>query len=537
MIDVRKVRTLGKLLLKLETRSKNGSNRKLLLLNISYLLPGVFLPWLLLKQNTDPTGFEFAFLTFLFYSLILSFTIITELDNLIISKTEADLLTSMPIDDGLLVRAKMYMITRYLIFLCIPLLMPASIYYYAIINSIPRTFLYLASGFMLCFFTVNILILVYSAALRIFRSKKLSSYTLAFQLLMVFAMIIGYQFISFGITGKPGSSAAGYIHSLQAKGILDYFPQSWFALIAARNNYVPGLELILKLMLPLFICYMSYFTLKIYLVENYSYIREKFLSSKYFEAGAAKEKSGFFLFNMLGDFVQNVYLRSNLERSSFGLIRSLYRSDKTVKLAIIPMIIIPIGLALFALITNQLPAPFAKNYYETKPVFHISILLCVLVVLNTAILGVKVTNYAGVSWVYDSYPVTSRKHFKNGFRKFFVIYVILPVCILLGIMFLFKIPADQALIHTVFIFAAANLYNSVFNLLSRALPFTKENTLVNSLQRMTSILFPLLYGILIIVLQLFAYRSFLSAVVTILALFTITFWINYFGFVRGKRIS
>ncbi len=533
MIDVRKIRTLGKLLLKLETRGKSGSNRKLLLLNISYLLPGIFLPWLLVKQNTDPTGFEFSFLTFLFYSLILSFTIITELDNLIISKTEADLLTSMPIDDALLARAKMYMISRYLVFLCIPLLLPGSVFYYSLIKSFPRTFLYIFSGFMLCFFTVNILILLYSAALRIFKSKNLGNYTLAFQLIMVLAMIIGYQFISFGITGKSGSSSAGYIHSLQARGILDFFPQAWFALIPARNNFVPGIALIMKLVLPLLICYMSYFSLRMYLTENYKFIREKFLSSKYFETPI--ERAGFFPFRMLGDFIQNIYLRNNLERSSFGLIKSLYKSDKTVKLAIIPMVLIPVGLAIFALITNQLPPPFNKNYYETKPVFHISILLCVLVVLNTAILGVKVTNYPGVSWVYDSYPISSRKHFKNGFRKFFVVYLLLPVCILLGIIFLIKIPADQALLHTIYIFASANLYNSIFNLLSKALPFTRENTLINSLQRMTSILFPFLFGIIIIMVQLFAYRSFLYAVITILAIITITFWLNYFGFVREKR--
>jgi hypothetical protein len=372
-------------------------------------------------------------------------------------------------------------------------------------------------------------------ALRIFKSKNLGTYTLVFQLVMVLAMIIGYQFISFGVTGRSGSSTSGYLHSLMAKGIIDYLPQSWYALIAARNNYVPDLGLLLKLMLPLFICYMSYFTLKIYLTENYSYIREKFLSSKYFETGSAKEKTGFFPFRMFSDFVQNIYLRNNLERSSFGLIRSLYKTDKTVKLAIVPMVIIPLGLAIFALITNQLPAPFTKNYFDTKPVFHISILLCVLVVLNTAILAVKVTNYPGVSWVYDSYPMTSRKHFKNGFRKFFVVYLLLPVCVLLGIIFLFKIPADQALLHIVFIFASANLYNSVFNLLSKALPFTRENTLINSLQRMTSILFPFLYGVIIILVQLFSYRSFLIAVVTILALFTVTFWLNYFGFVREKH--
>ncbi len=165
-----KVRTLGKLLLKLETRSRTGSNRKLLLLNITYLLPGIFLPLLLVKQNTDPTGFEYSFLTFLFFSLILTFTVITELDNLIVSRTEAEIFSAMPIDNGLLVNAKMFVITRYTFFLSLPLLLPGSFFYYTIMRSFPRTFVYFISGFMLLFFTVNILILLYSMALRNFKA-------------------------------------------------------------------------------------------------------------------------------------------------------------------------------------------------------------------------------------------------------------------------------------------------------------------------------------------------------------------------------
>lgn len=526
-----KVRALGKLLLKLETKSKTGSNRKLLLLNLTTTIPGIFLPWLLVKQTTDPTGFEFSFITFLFFSLILIFTIITELDNLIVSKTEAEILSAMPISDTLLVNAKMFMIWRYLIFLSLPMLLPGSIFYYSIIRSWPRAMLYIVSGFMLFFFITNVLVLLYSAALRIFRSGRLASYTLAFQMIMILVMIMAYQLISYGITGRTGSSITAYVNALKANGIIDLFPHAWYAFLTTRNNYLLEWSLLLKLFLPVIICSASYFSLKMYLTENYSVIREKFLNSRVMENNS-KGRSGFFLFQMIGDFIRNVYLRNNSERSSFGLIKALYKSDKTVRLAILPMIIIPAGLAVFALITGQLPPPFSKNYFETKPVFHISILLCVLVVLNTAILGVKITNYPGVTWVYEAFPIESRRNFKNGFRKFFVVFLLLPVCITCGVIFLFKIPADQAILHTIFIFTAANLYNSVFNLFSRALPFTKENTMINSLQRMTSILYPLMFGAVIILVQLFVYKNMLTTLITVLLLVTITFWINYFGFVR-----
>src|SRR4030095_16383151 len=403
MINASKVRTLGKLLLKLETRSKTGSSRKLYLLNLSYLIPGIFLPWLLVKQNTDPTGFQFSFLTFLFFSLILSFTIISELDNFIISKSEADIISSMPVEDRVLVSAKMYMIWRYIVFLSAPLLLPGSFFYYKLMKSFPRAFLYIACGLMLSFFIVYCLTLLYSIALKVFRSKNLGTYTLMFQLVMILAMIFGYQFVSYGITGRS-SSLSSYMLAFQNNRIIDYFPQSWYAFLASKNHYVLDIQFILKLFLPLFICLMSYFSLKMYLVQNYSYIREKFQNSRIIEGAAIGGKQRFLIFRMLSGFIQNVYLRNNLERSSYGLIRSLFRTDKTVRLAILPMIIIPIGLALFALVTNQLPEPFGRNYFVIKPVFHISILLCILVVLNTAMLGIKVTNYPGVSWIYGAYP-------------------------------------------------------------------------------------------------------------------------------------
>lgn len=523
------------MLLKLETRSKTGSGKKMLYLNISYFIPGVFLPWLLLKQNADPTGFQFSFLVFLFYSLIIAFTVITELDNLIISKTEAEILSAMPIDNRLLISAKMYMITRYLLLLSLPLLVPGSIYYYAIMRSFPRAFLFFISAFMLCFFIVNLLLLLYSAALRIFKTKSVGSYTMIFQLGMILLLIMAYQFVSFGITGRPGSSVNGYIATLQSKGLINYFPQAWFAFLTTRNQYLLEVGLIVKLALPVVITILSYYSVKIYLDENYMHIRDKFVNSRVLEEGI-KSKNRFFIFAMISDYIQNIYLRNNTERSSFGLIRSLFFKDKTVRLAILPMIIIPIGLAVFALTTNQLPAPFDKNYFEIKPVFHISIMLCVLVVLNTAIIGVKVTNYPGVAWIYDSYPVSSLRNFKNGFRKFFVVYMLIPTCIGLGIIFIFKIPLHQAALHTVFIFAAANLYNSIYNLLSRALPFTRENTLINSIQRMTSIIYPFLYGIIIVMLQLFVYKSMVTTMIAVLGFITITFWLNYFGFVRKKQV-
>lgn len=533
MYNRNKIITLGKLLLKLETRSHDGSKRKLIMLLISYLLPGIFLPFLLYKQNPDPTGFEFSFLTYLFFSLALSFTIISEFDNLIVSKTEIDIFTAMPIDDELVVNAKLYGIFRYIFIISLPLLVPASFYYYNISGSISSALLYFISGYALCLFVIYILLFFYAAASRILKTSRLSLYTLSVQVILIFLLILGYQFVSYIFTGKPGSAISTQFDTMQKNGLINYFPHAWFAFIPAKIKTLYDFKIAVKLILPLFVTYLSYLTLKYYLIENYSLIREKFMYSRGFSV-SKDTSAGFFIFSPLGRLINKIYLRGNAEESSFNLMKSLFKRDKTVRLNILPMIIIPAGLALFAFLTNQLPIPFSSNYFDTKPVFHISILLSVLVVLNTGILGLKVTNYTGVSWIYDAYPVFPKKHFINGIRKFYNVFLLVPVCIIIFIFFALKMPVIFALVHALYIFTAANLFNSIYHLFNKTLPFTKDNTIFNSVSRLSSILLPFLYGMVFIFLQYIVYKNISTAIISIGVILMLTFWINYFGFVRSK---
>lgn len=531
-MDMRKVRALGNMLLKLETRSQSGSNKKIIFIYIAYLIPGLFIPWVLLKQTTDTSGFEFVFISFLLYSITTCFTIINELDNIIISKSEAEIFSAMPLSDRVIINAKMYMMLRYFMFLSIPLLLPGTAFYFVIMQSSARAFLYLISGFMLILFLSNIITLCYIAAVKILNPGRLSSVSLIFQVTIIFILILAYQLISYGITGRPGATIFSYLSLAESKGYLNFFPQAWYALLPSKNNYAIDIVLILKILLPIFICYMSYLSLKWYLEFSYPVIREKFLYARTF---AENQTQHFFIWQLISDFIQHKYLRNNLERSSYSLLASLFKRDKIVKLSIIPMIIIPAGLAVFALITNQLPVPFGESMILSKPVFHISILLSILVVLNTAIQGTRITNYPGAAWVYDSYPIESRAAFKNGIRKFFVVRLILPVLFLLLIIIILKIPVHFAGLHILFLFAAADLYNSLYHAFTKVLPFTKENTLINSIQRFTSLLFPLLYGAGCSILMLIVYRNIEIAAITILILLTVTFWFNYFAFARKSR--
>lgn len=529
------IRTLGRLLLKIETRGRDGSIKKLIILFISYSLPGWFLPVMLYNQNIDPTGFEYAFLTYLFFSVILCFTILSELDNLILSKTESELLGILPISSSTVAGAKMYVITRYLLFLTLPLMLPGSMFYYLIVKSVPRALLYYFSGYIMCLFITCVILLFYSFLLRSFRINRLGTFTYLLQVFLIFVLIFGYQFVSYTFTSGNGSPPVSYFEVIQKNGLLQYFPQAWFGFVPVRQNFALDFRLLVKAILPIFVSYFAYLSLKIYLAENYGIIRERLLYSKVsYDTGYLRDRK-FFITKAWNSFISNLYIRNRSEQASFTLLRSFFRREKAVKLNILPMIVIPAGLALFALVTDQLPPPFWKAYYSTRPAFHISIMLSVFVVINTSVSGIKVTGNSSASWIYDAYPIESRKRFKNGIRKFFVLYLIVPVTVTLYVIFAFKIPYQQALAHTLFIFASANLFNSLCHAFSKSLPFTLESSLINSLQRFTAIFISIIFGIPFVALQLLAYGSIAEALITSGILLTITFWINYFVFVKEGR--
>ena len=175
--------------------------------------------------------------------------------------------------------------------------------------------------------------------------------------------------------------------------------------------------------------------------------------------------------------------------------------------------------------------------FGKKLAFHISIMLSLFLVITASMQGIKITANPAASWVYDSFPIESRKRFKNGIGKFFILYLILPVCTILFVIFLVKIPFTQALVHTLFIFSAANLFNLLCHSFSKSLPFTAENTVINSMHRIGLMFASIIFGLPFVVIQLFAYKSIIEALIASIIIITLTFWINFFVFVRGRYQS
>jgi hypothetical protein len=218
--------------------------------------------------------------------------------------------------------------------------------------------------------------------------------------------------------------------------------------------------------------------------------------------------------------------------AAYTLLVSHFKRDRMTKLNIFPMAVIPVALTVFAIVTDQIIEPFSKSFFGRDSVFHIAILLSFLVAVYSANLGIKVSNHPESTWIFYSYPLQSRKMFLNGVRKFLVIYLLVPVVIFLLLIFSLVIPFYQVLAHVFYIFTAVSLFNSLVSAFGKDFPFSRENTLFNSIYRIASMLFPFLFGIVCVLIQIFAYKSILRSVITSIIIFLLTLLLNHFSFKR-----
>jgi len=313
----------------------------------------------------------------------------------------------------------MYVILRYLFVLSLPLMVPGSIFYYFIAKSLPRAFLYYASGYVMCLFVTNVLLLIYSFVLRNFKAKRLSTlYLYSSGIVNIFS---GYR-IPVCILHFC-RQAKWWCHFIlwgdSEKRAHTIFPQAWFGFIPVRQNFYFDFRLLVKAILPVFISYFAYLSLKIYLAENYGKIRERVHHSRIFFTESRAISGGFSLANAWNCFIEKFYIRNKIEQSSFTLLKIFFKREKAVKLNILPMIMIPGGIGQYSHYWPNSCCPRFGKWISEKTCFSYFHNAFTLSCNNYINAGNKNYGKPAASWVYDSFSRWIKKKIQKRDKKIF----------------------------------------------------------------------------------------------------------------------
>jgi len=129
-------------------------------------------------------------------------------------------------------------------------------------------------------------------------------------------------------------------------------------------------------------------------------------------------------------------------------------------------------------------------------------------------------------WIYMMLPVKDRNHFLKGASKFIYIVFLLPVMLLLFAALAIKGGLTDAILNTLYVGSGIYFFNSIASLIDKTMPFTLESGKVNSASKLGEIFLSMGLGVILILIQIFAFQNIIFALSSISIFLFLSFLIN-----------
>lgn len=494
---------LTKLFLKLDFRNSEDSGfKKLAGLIITYLFVNTIMSFSGYKQF-DRDVFVFMSLTVNLF--LIGFLVISDYSNLFFTNKYTDVLKSLPVSEENVFVSK---ITSALVYLSVyPLVMvlPPSVFVYFYNHSIADSLLFAFISFVFSYVIISLVFLLNS--LVVIKSKGKSKI-----LIFIFQVIfISFVFIINKYSGKHSGSA-----DFLTLGFVKYFPQYYLLLIYNNTLYLIPYLLITALLLFL----------------NYVFFRKNYFNLSEIINNRSKNDSVKKRFTINTAFVENIILRSNVERSSYYLTKNLFNANSVLKLRLIPVLLLPViatAIAVFSdvnemLIISGLDKLSPYEVYVLSPSITITLIMAArLLYSNTKISFEEDDN---IQALYSVLPVKSRYEFLKGVNKFVNLNLILPVSLLCMLIVLLRIQHFDILLNFLYLFAFVSLASTLLMRYDKIFPFTVQSTKFNNSTKYLHLFGAILMGIILIASQIFIFKNIMFIITAIFVILAVKVLLN-----------
>lgn len=503
-----KAAILTRLFLKLDYRDKNkGTLTKLFGISFAYIISSTFIS-LDYYRSYDLLSFMTLGLTLKMF--FIGFAVLGDFSNLLFSKHYSEILETYPFGSSELVYSKIASTFIYLIYFGILMLIPQSVFVYFSSNDIYIVIKFFINGIFFDIFILSVFILLYSIAINHIAEK---SSVLLFIFQISFIALIMY------LSGRTGVS--GIKNSIFDNPIYNYLPQSVFSkAVFDLNSFLTGFGV------TIFFAMINY----IYLSKNYYSIFSKLLDIK-----SGKQKVNYFKpVIALYEKFTSWFLKNDIERAFFGLMKNMFVKSKTVKLKMIPMLFIPLVIIAVGIINNKPGGLLVEsNDFGFISSFAVNILspgitITYIMSIRLLISNIKIADetLSDVRWIYETLPMESSRASFNGAVKFIYLNFILPLTALSIFVLSFRISIIDLIINYIFIFSVGNLFNLFLRKFDCDYPFSVENTKMNSTGRVLEVFFTVIVGVIIFGMQIFIFKNVVYILISLIVIFGATFVIN-----------
>ncbi|MGX6444276.1 hypothetical protein ACWM35_13800 [Neobacillus sp. K501] len=430
-------------------KEKDANNQYIKSLWI-YVLFGLFmLPFILMGEN-------YLFQMSLFYGVFTFFimtSMISDFSSVLLDIRDSNILYPKPVDRRTISMAKMIHIVIYLSYLTIALVgIP-------LIVGLIRHGLWFFVITVVTVILIDLLIIVLTALiylfiLRFFDGEKLKDIINYVQIVLSFAIMVGYQLLvrSFELIDIN--------ISLEPQWWQVFLFPMWYGTMmdVLMNGNVQPFHLVftgLGIGMPI---------LSIWIYIKLNPIFEQNLQKLAYQ-GKTKEKRK----SKIRDFMLQVVCRSNEERAFFRFASSMMKNERDFKLKVYPSlgfsIVIPIIFIMNGFNTDFDHLSTSKSYLT----IYFS-----LIIVPTIMILLKFSGKYKGAWIYRVSPIQQLKPIFSGTIKSFIFNLYLPVYLLLSVIFI-ALFGVRVLPDLVVVFINACTYAVIcFMLLKKSIPFSES---------------------------------------------------------------
>jgi len=502
---------------KLDYRDKENSGKKKLIgILIAYLFSNSVLSYNFYLTFDERS---FIILTLTSNLFLIALIVLSDFDNLFLGTRSYEMLNTLPVKTTRIFFVKFLSAILFLFLFILAASIPQVIFFFFTDYSFIKTSAYILANLMFCYFSISILIFIYIFVLSHFTEK--AGIILTIIQIVFFAFVFYSSTLSTRISsGQEGTFVKA---SIMDSGIVKYLPQNYFS----NSVYNPFVFVFCMLITGAVL-----FLLPLFISKKYSSIllRVNFIKKK--KSSLSKINLNF---SSIRNFISKYILTNSYERATYNLVKFQLCNSKVLRIKYIPMAFMPILILLIGIISDLPNLIFFNKYigedsffkttiFVMSPSVTLTLLMCSRILIsNTKILDESTVD---TRWIFDMLPVTNGRLLIKGTYKFIYINFLLPVFLIILILLSFRADLLTVLTNIAFISTAIYFINSVSLLFDKTYPFTLENSKFNSISKFMEIIFAILLGIILFLLQIFVFQNIIFVLISIIIFASLSILLN-----------
>jgi len=434
-------------------------------------------------------------LVFLAYSmLMIAFIVLSEFGATIVSPDDYEILGHRPIGSRTYFAAKLSNLLFYVVLIGSSLnLFPALLGAFA--DSVGWFFplVYFPVALWANLFSAMLVVLLYGALVRVINYERFKDVLVYVQIVFSFIVIFGYQVI---LRAMPSWQQGAQV---EGRRVILLTPPGWFASLVQiglgqweRDHLLwAGWGVITTGVLV-------GAGLRSFSLEYSLHL------ARLRAATAERRRARSPLGRRIARALERLIARSPEERAAFYFVRRMLRRDRTLKLRLYPALGFPIAFLALGIVEGSLNDPFLPSrMFPMKAL--LAVLAGPLLVMNFQAL-LPYSDAHAAAWLFRVAPVRDLVRFFAGAKKAFLVSLILPLFLLLGVFLSWFWTPAHAFWHAAFGFAFTYLFLGVAFLFYRGgFPFSREPAKMTQTRQMTFALlsFPVLGTVLVLLYVLY----------------------------------